>query len=1037
MPVNTLKSCLVILFTLFLSGLFTIQAQQPAFYHLSTAEGLSDNNVNYVSRDQTGILWIATSEGLNSFDGNRITTYYKQQYPQLAENNIGKVLVDRQNRIWIKTASHFLTMIDEKRRFHKITVGSTRDTTIITGIFLTHTRGLVAMKGRQHFFHDQTNPLQFKKEAVPFEKNLQGFSSFFYYLNNGKVVYYIQSRLIVVDYNTQQLELDHFFPGLAGVNYFTDDELLLYTEKGNVFFRFSISKKKTVHEYRNIPDQYRQPLSPDIRNVTRIDSNRFALSTRHSGLYIVNFSGNTAAHYTHDPVDPRSIGSNNTTYVRYDSSGYLFVATYSTGLHFFHLNQQPAAAKMYFRNEKGEVFDGLIQSVTADASGHLWLGAEDRLIRWNKTTDKTEFIFLNKEKNKASPSGEAVHVLKTDNDGNIWAGTARYGLFVLNKQLKILAHLTDSMPGTKKGLPYSWINTLQKDRAGNWWVGTGRGVGLVTGKNFEARLLTKHPVLAPLSKLTCTALWQDDKGDMWIGTVTKGLWHYSEKNNFLKQYTTREGLASDYVQAISNDNLGNIYIGTASGLSILSPGKKIMNYNRSNGLRNDRCENITKDEKGYMWIGNLNYIIRFDPSTKTFTVFDEGSGFSNGGFRMRASYQLPGGELIWGTDKGITWFLPEQISKTGKPLLPFINALQTGGQHIGFTQHDTVSLPYNAASVQFRFSSGDLSGDKRNQFQYRLEGFDKSWQTPSTTGEAVYSHLPPGHYQFHSKVSRDGITWFSSVNTIYLSIAKPWWRQTWFLALLVATIAGVLAFGFYYLDRRRKNKMALLLLNTKMAETKFLNLRLQMNPHFLFNSLSAIQHLIVSQQTNKAYKYLTVFSNFLRSLLNYADKNFILLDDELKTLNMYVELESLRFDSSFSYNITADETLLNEQVLLPSLMIQPFVENAIWHGLLHKEGAKTLSVVFRFSSTPGDSLVCVITDNGIGRAKAAEIKKNKISSRIYASRGMEIIKERLELLQQKTGKPAEINVRDLVNENQEPCGTEVTILIPFYNPETE
>ena len=129
--------------------------------------------------------------------------------------------------------------------------------------------------------------------------------------------------------------------------------------------------------------------------------------------------------------------------------------------------------------------------------------------------------------------------------------------------------------------------------------------------------------------------------------------------------------------------------------------------------------------------------------------------------------------------------------------------------------------------------------------------------------------------------------------------------------------------------------------NVKMAESRFLNLRLQMNPHFLFNSLSAIQHLIVSQQTTKAYRYLTLFE-FFTNLLNYAEKNFIPLDEEMKILNMYVELESLRFDSHFSYQITVDENLANEVVFVPSLMVQPFAENAIWHGLLHKEGEKRL-----------------------------------------------------------------------------------------------
>lgn len=247
-------------------------------------------------------------------------------------------------------------------------------------------------------------------------------------------------------------------------------------------------------------------------------------------------------------------------------------------------------------------------------------------------------------------------------------------------------------------------------------------------------------------------------------------------------------------------------------------------------------------------------------------------------------------------------------------------------------------------------------------------------------------------------------------------------------SLCSAKIARTMA-----LEAMQKGKEELMLLNVKMAETKFLNLRLQMNPHFLFNSLSSIQHLIVSQQTNKAYRYLTVFSHFLRSLLNFAEKNFIPLDEELKILRMYVELESLRFDESFSWEITADESLMQDEVLVPSLMVQPFAENAIWHGLLHKEGDKKLTI--RFTNNSEEYLSCVIEDNGIGRDKALSIKESNINSKIRESKGIGIIKERLELLQQKTGKPATIKINDLHDNGNNPAGTRVQIIIPYYNPD--
>jgi LytS/YehU family sensor histidine kinase len=254
--------------------------------------------------------------------------------------------------------------------------------------------------------------------------------------------------------------------------------------------------------------------------------------------------------------------------------------------------------------------------------------------------------------------------------------------------------------------------------------------------------------------------------------------------------------------------------------------------------------------------------------------------------------------------------------------------------------------------------------------------------------------------------------------------------RRWHLRALqaVARVAGPKISHAMATEAMQESERELMKLNVKMAESRFQNLRLQMNPHFLFNSLSSIQHLIVSQQTNRAYRYLTIFSNFLRTLLKYADKNFVPLDEELKILKMYIELESLRFDDSFHYRIHIDDGLENDNILLPTLMIQPFVENAIWHGLLHKEGEKQLEI--HFSGEEEEILTCVISDNGIGRDAAARIKSASISANMHESRGIDIIRERLELLERKTGQPARVEFDDKPGG-----GTRVTIHIPYYNQE--
>ncbi len=1179
---------------------FSMQAQQPAFYHLSTAEGLSDNNVSFVARDRNGILWIGTTEGLNSFDGNRITTYYKHQYPELPDNNITRVLIDNENNVWVRTAGHYLTMLDEKRKFHKILVGDSTDKTGVTHIFNNRQYGLIALKGNAHYFLQPGNPLTFVRRKFPFEDHLTGTAHFTYFLNNGIAVYHRNNNLVVVDYNKLQLQLLTRYPGISGANFINDDELLLFTMKGDPLIRYSISQKKIVKEYKHITDQHGLPLTGDFRNVTRIDSNRFAFTTYFAGLYIVDIEHSTAVHWSHDPVDPRSIGGNNTLNIRYDSSGYLFVTTQTSGLHFYNLKQKQASTRPYFINGDREIFDGYIQSITINRDSQVWMGAQDRLIKWDRVSGKTDFISLQLPDGTSLGGRETIRDVGLEENGNVWIGTSRYGLFVADKKMKQLAHLRPSSPGSKSSLPGPMVNALFDDGEANWWVGTNRGLCLVNKKDFSVSLFSDHPVLKPLSTVFCSSLWMDEERSIWIGT-NQGAWHYNRSQGTLKQYNTRQGIPNNTVYAITKDNLGNTYFATLSGLAVLAKNGTIYNYHRNNGLRNDRCEELLKDEKGYIWIGNLTCIIRHDPVSKTFTVFDEGIGFSHGGFRVRSSHRSSNGEMFWGTDKGIIWFYPEQISQKELPLRPAVNAVQAGNTIFGITGPDQLQFSYKTSSFMIRFASGELSGDKKNQLQYKLTGFDEEWKTPVTTGQAVYSKLPPGEYTFEVKASRDGIHWVHASYPLVLKISKPWWQQLWFHLSAAALVIFCLITLYSYYRRRKKTKQIkntiayfanspyehsstddilwdicrncishlgfkdcviylpdherkvlvqraafgpknpvkneianpieipfgsgivgdvaftgkpslvhdttrdnryivddekryseltvpivhegkvlaiidsenkkkrfytredllalqtiaslcaakisrsvameamrksreeLLLLNVKMAETKFLNLRLQMNPHFLFNSLSSIQHLIVSQQTNKAYKYLTVFSNFLRSLLNFAEKNFIPLDEEIKILHMYIELESLRFDGSFSWEIKADESLSQDEVLVPSLMVQPFAENAIWHGLLHKEGEKKLSI--RFINNAEEYLNCIVEDNGIGRAEAARIKETNIHSKIRESKGIGIIKERLELLQEKTGKPASVKIEDMYDGTGYPAGTRIEITIPYYNPE--
>ena len=1175
---------------------FFIYAQSPSFYHLGTSEGLTDNNVNTARIDQNGILWIGTSEGLNSFDGHTVANYYNYNYPALPDNNIRSIEIDNNNWVWLRTSGNRLVAIDEKRRFHSVLVGDSTDTSPVTAIMNSAKYGIIALKGNRHYVMKNKGQLIMQPLKITGDQSIPSSIGFFFPLDHDRMVLYGDQRLVVVDYTNLKVTMDHPMPKLAGGAALNNNQFIVYHVDGKIFFQVNGNNGEIVTTYSDLRDQEQKPIAGNLRQMVRIDGHRFAITTRFAGLYILNLQTNSLQHWYHDPLDNNSIGGNNTFRIHYDSSGYLLVTTQTSGLHYLNLKKEKALHKPYFKDEKGEVFDGYIESITASAEGTVYLGAQDRLIRWDKKNNKSSFIQTRLPGGELLHGEETIRVVFIDEKDHLCIGTTRYGILVLDKNYKTIANINTS--GNKK-LPSNWINAITADREGNKWIATLRGIAYIGKNTLEVQNMVSHPVLGQISKIPANGIWFDRQQQMWIGTTT-GMWCYDPGKNKLTSYNTSNGLPNNNILSFAEDNNGSIYIGTPSGLAVINNKGQLDNYNRSNGLRNDKCEDLLLDDKGFIWIANLNCILRFNPQTKKFAVFSDGHGINSRGFRIRAGFKSITGELFWGSDKGLSWFHPLQIKEPGVKQ-PMITAVALRDSIYHFTSDESLQFPHNTRDLRFLFSPGDLSQERTIVYQYRLSGFDREWRSAVLPGQIVYNNLPPGNYAFEMQASNDGINWVASKYPANISIAKPWWQHILFKLLSLALLA-IAVFAIYnYLRRRRttaeikkmidyfalsgyehssvddilwdiarncisrldledcviylldeernvlvqkaaygpkspkeyeianpieirvgegivgsvaqsgkaeiindtskdsryivdderrfsemavpilhdgkvigiidsenkkknfynreqllalqtiaslssakilramamdamkKSKAELLELNVKMAESKFLNLRLQMNPHFLFNSLSSIQHLIVSQQTTKAYKYLTVFSNFLRSLLHYAEENFIPLDEEVKILKMYIELESLRFDKSFQYEINIDEGLSNEEVLVPSLMIQPFAENAIWHGLLHKEGDKKLTI--EFMNRSDEFLTCIISDNGIGREKAAQINASKISSKMHESKGINIIRERLDLLEKKTGKPAHVRFEDLSGINGNAAGTTVRITIPYYNPE--
>ncbi|MEO8416095.1 MAG: two-component regulator propeller domain-containing protein [Ginsengibacter sp.] len=227
----------------------------------------------------------------------------------------------------------------------------------------------------------------------------------------------------------------------------------------------------------------------------------------------------------------------------------------------------------------------------------------------------------------------------------------------------------------------------------------------------------------------------------------------------------------------------------------------------------------------------------------------------------------------------------------------------------------------------------------------------------------------------------------------------------------------------------RRNEQELLQTRNRLAEEKLTALRSQMNPHFIFNCLNSIQQYILQGEVDTANKYLSQFSRLIRLVLQYSEYNFISLEDEINMLKLYLSLEKIRFGNSFQYYISVEDELDAEEIKIPNLMVQPFVENAIWHGLMHKEGDRNIGI--KFSLINEQSIVCEITDNGIGRKRAKEIKEMKLFELKHNSKGMQLVKDKIDILKQQFTSDVSIEISDTINSDGEVSGTRVLIQLPL------
>lgn len=425
-------------------------------------------------------------------------------------------------------------------------------------------------------------------------------------------------------------------------------------------------------------------------------------------------------------------------------------------------------------------------------------------------------------------------------------------------------------------------------------------------------------------------------------------------------------------------------------------------YTTSDGLPNNTVYAVIADARGMLWCSSNKGIFSFNPNTDIIKSFTSKDGLPGDEFNRYHFLKLPDGRIAFGGVDGYTVFDPLNIAyDTFQPpvALTAISINNTPADY-GYRSSpfkkpvnslDKIVLPYNQNFLTFEFAGLEYNITEKLQYRYVLDGFDKGWVNTGNENIATYTNIPPGHYLLKINATNTAGVWSKYIKTVPVIIQPPFWKTWWFTALwILASVAFIYFIIKYRIAGVRKEEQQKAEFEKEASELKAQALRAQMNPHFIFNCLNSIKALIQEDNKQQAVIYLTTFSKLIRNHLNNAQQE-ISLYDELETCRLYTQLESLRFGSKIVCEFQVEEETDIRSLQVPPLILQPFIENAIWHGILPKGGGHVKVSV----TGQEDYIKCTIEDNGIGREVSMRSKSH--TSATYQSKGMKLVQGRLNL----------------------------------------
>lgn len=984
----------------------------------NVADGLPQSFISGLAQDSTGFIWIATRDGLARYDGKefKIFRHKPGDSTTLTNNTIYSLHLGSQNRLWIFYETGDIDILNTctEALFHftKTDIYKPISGMLTPPRFLVEDdKGNIWMLGNGGIFicNLEAKTLHFYPDSsFGIQDRIVACTAY-----EGNIMIVTRSASFIINTDRKILRcLPHPFLHFNSPDSTHEIKKFFSFSNGNEKFIFYYKDRLVIYYPRN--QSYATVLLPD----KKIDIGYITEDS--AGLLYFDYENDIDMVGADHKLQVWKSKRDNPKYglksMLVDRSGVLWTGGNGTGIQCYDLRLSRFQAMEYQEGFITDILKSFLHAPEAQMQGHYLYKMNSYSLRWFHGNDGK--LWFTKGINKLLTKPEICYY--------------KNGHFVQPSW-----YFTDT--ATSRHVA---ISAIAQTPSGKLW-----GIDFFMRPVYFDTLNGAVTVYPPVAKIntdytyTVSSLCMDSESKFWISTAMNGLFCYDKSLGKTVHYGYSESpgaLPTNQLMNIVQDSSDSriLWIGSLGGglICFNKTTGKCLAYTVEEGLPNNTVYGIISSDKNTLWCSTNKGIFSFDTEHRVvLQSFTSKDGLPGDEFNRYHFLKLPDKRIAFGGVNGYTVFNPLSLTTdTFEPTVA-LTGISINNSPADFGAASSpfkaainsllqIRLPYNQNFITIRFAALQFNITEKLKYRYRLVGVNDNWVYAGTNNIATYTNLPPGNYLFTVNATNTSGQWSHSNKTISVIIDPPFWKTWWFIMLEVVAATALIYFIIHNrIKQIRKEEGRKREFERQASELKAQALRAQMNPHFMFNCLNSIKALIQEDNKTQAIVYLTSFSKLIRHLLDSTEEK-ISLFKELQICRLYTQLEALRFGDKVLCEFRDSGDIDLHSVHVPSLILQPFIENAIWHGILPNDGG-----VVKITVQKKEPFVeCTIDDNGIGRERA--MRNKSAISNTYESKGMKLVENRLHLHNSIYYSSGSIEVIDKTDADGNATGTLVKVV---------